>query len=752
MKTKAEMEGILNSVYQNAEQTIANSGCLQMFDRRILRQQYVSNGEIFFKCRCTHCGKTWVMLGSDKVECPDCGREYPLVEVNDGKDQIRWSTGHNNSLTEFDGNDYWKCKSDFDHSFVYLQELDNGYALIVFTVNFSVDNDINWEANPISTEIKLEEVIVFDKDYGYIGMPYLSYKNSDIITNDVSIRAPHLNTQYYRDAMKAGYIINKDSLSVPLNTWIKLHDERKAKIDKELAEKKAKKGKTNAQMLEEARQKFVPKNFDHIKDDVDFNGVLFVQTGETGSYKKFMCRCLKCGTDFPEVAKEDTKKKCPNCGREFSIGGWYVASSDSKDIVTFENTNLPENDLLIRDWWVNIKLTMNSAGKLSLTRSIEELSRTFCGSKMVHYENESDGTFKKVRPNAARYRCGSYMIQSVDEICSIVENSCLHYSGLLEAYGFKEPAYKGLLSTSRHSFDLRGEYLKAWYKNRSLGCIVRGNLPKLALDIIKNPDSVKLNDNVVSPCNALNVSKTVYQIASDLNLSFDQIQLAQALWEDDNSITAKEFKDIKNPGVDINIALAIKKDYGIPAIDTIKYMQSVYKDQCIEKSEALAIWKEYLSLAKKLGIDLTNRNLRFPSSLKKEYDILMSASRKAKLQKENEAFEEVSKQNAAKYGNFENEEFIVVVPTSPDEIIKELETQKIFTENFYPEQITEGWQILCFIRKKEDPDEPYVIVKISRNNEIYNITGYRDFCPQDKELKAFVKDWAKSKGITIVFH
>lgn len=705
MNKRKDVEVILNDWVSKAPTELANHG----YDKHspyIAAQGYRKDEKNYERQYCSSCGRIWDSQGSSHFRysnrtCPDCGMTLPFTFEHQ-----------------------WKEKAK-----TYFKELDSGFVVIIYSLSCETPFDYNdvftWLTMEPKVTVVVESVLVYDNDYGYLAYNRdgkICAKNSNDLTNcvyEVSHTVP----------------VNESTLTRPSQSYLK---EAKDAEDKRYNERQSKKKVSKTQQIEEVREKYVPKTFDFHNLFVDKEALLIKETGSMGGLKTYVCGCMKCNNVFTVETTQRSDIECPTCG----TGNEFYNYGFDKEVMTFESTTLPENDLLIRKWRVKKNLAHDENGKWIIKEDAHESLRIYCGKKMTYYSVNSSGETSKLRSNAWETRIYNSVIavQEDEDIRIAITNSCLRYAGVAEAYGLGDSAYRKVC-------DLNGiNYIKAWYENPSIETLVKSNLSKAAQDAIRNPD--KLIREAKNPCEALSISKAVLKIANKLDLSLDSIFEAQRLWAVDNSLTAESFKEVVDSRLNITSMVNIQKLYGIPIEDTMKYMQAAYDHQCIEKNDALNIWSDYLRMAKVLNIDLKDKSRRFPLSMKKEHDVAMFAYREVEERIDKEVFAKQAEINEQEVGNYSYKDYFIVIPKTPEDVVNEATQQKNCLRS-YVTRIKEGRTVVCFIRKKDEPDNSFVTVEV-REKKIIQLKGYCNSNPRDKKLMEFVQHWMAAKHIVLV--
>ena len=679
----------------------------------IAKQEYIKDEVKMLRCRCSVCGHEWdeqAMASSwsayrcNAATCPHCAASTKRTIRVDGYDA---------GLSSF------------------FVEREDGFVIVQFRVRYDFEYDRNnifsWMEQTPTREIKLQSMLFFFKEYGYLGYDSLTRK----------IQNPSIALSALIRDMTRKIHINESDLNTPSATYVANADAFMKEKEQKNAEKRA---NSKATRLNEVRENYVPKDLAKtIEDKTCHNGVVARQVSNYGNNYLWAVGCLKCNS-ISNVSVEGNVDKfvCPVCHEEGTTVGWGAYRNSQGSYITYESTTLPENDLLIRFWNVTINLEKDDSGKYFIKRTVTERARIFCGKKIVCYAVNSNGTVFKVRSNS--YEAMPYYrtktIQSDEEIRIAITNSCLRYSGLVEAYGLGDDRYKSFCDPS----ELR--YLQTWYKKPNIELILKANLTKCLESIVTNPDSIIAGGKNV--CEVLDIPKCVLKISQKLNLSLYEIRLAKRLYDVNGSLTADEYKEISDSGLEVQTMISIRERYNIQVEDIIRYIQSAYDHQCIEKREALNIWSDYLRMAVKIGINLSDKSRRFPSSMKKEHDVAMFAYREIAEKLDREMFKDQAAENEKELG-YHFGDYLIVIPQSPEDVVLEATKQKNCLRS-YVTRIKNGDTAVCFIRKKEEPDETFVTVEV-RNSRILQVKGYCNSNPRDKKLMEFIQHWMKAKGL-----
>jgi predicted RNA-binding Zn-ribbon protein involved in translation (DUF1610 family) len=718
--TRKEAVGIYAKYAKDIEQTIMNSGCVQPV-KFLTSRSYVDKGKNVQEFYCQACGSTHNNIthsghyrgyGNYSYACPTCGNE-------------NYTNGRTiNSNT----------------SELYVEPQDDGFKFALYrtTHHISSDEPKWWLQEPVAT-ISIQEVGSFDSVNGW-------YVYSE---RDVKLLA--------RNSIAEEEAINRVKKTKPVNkfdgNFPTMLAEAAVFEAKKAASNAARKSASKTTLLEEMRSAYKPQEIDESKLLDTSHTVLHEVYSTKDDKTTYMACCTKCGKIFEAEVEEDENAlrviTCPDCGTSGDVSSYsrysynYGRKAYTQNIAIFENTHLPENDLLIRVFEISRQFDINTGYQ----QTVLERQRIFCGKKVTVYGrsyNWSTKTYSDFEKHTIRdidsslvgYRRDAQVVQSDEEIAEIIRNSCLMYSGLVESYGIGNKLYKGFEPAPSL------KYLMTWYKKPAIELIMKSNLTNMTEYMISNPEHIGEGKTLAE---ALGVKPAVAKIVVKLNLDYRSMTDLSALYNADNTLTAESFTAIRQLDLPTFQLAQLKGTYGIDYDQTMKYLEAVYNHQCIEKREALTQWVDYLRMATALHMDLTDKSRLYPGSLKKEHDVATFAYRAIQIDVDKEKFALQAEENA--YFEYTYKDLMVIVPRTPQEIVEEATRQKNCLRS-YVERVKNGDTVVVFIRRKIMPDATYVTAEV-HNGRLTQLKGYCNSNPRNRELVEFVQHWSKAKGIRV---
>lgn len=295
-----------------------------------------------------------------------------------------------------------------------------------------------------------------------------------------------------------------------------------------------------------------------------------------------------------------------------------------------------------------------------------------------------------------------------------------------------------------------------WYKKPCLEQLVKAKLLKITKNYL-NYNVCRIKDeNANNIYDLLGITKGVFKITRQLDLDCEKMELVERCYKLQPNFSLQDWNDLltdigENRTLNLFISVCEKTDTTIKRLR--EYLQSCYDNQCIEKSSALSIFSDYYKMAKEIGFNISDNSIKFPSSLKKEHDKASFAYKVVEDEIKKKKFIENSIINK-KY-EFENSVFKVIIPSTPDDVIREGQLQKHCVAS-YVTRIENGETCICFIRKKDDIDTPFYTCEIYQGS-LFQVKGFCNKYPdrkKDRELIDFIDSWIAAKNLTqeYMFH
>jgi len=619
-------------------------------------------------------------------------------------------------------------------------------------VQFVEGEPNDWLADNLSYEYKVRDILYFTEDLGFRCMS----KNGNPCSLQTTINNSLSYGRYDGKLVENEYseeLINIMKRKVPNMVSFGKDAENYNKIleeNKPTQKKEKKEVDTSSLLGELPEDKIITKC---LEESYGINAVSII-TEQNGMNVKYAVGCfckniIYGATTLANNYSNSIQVTCPCCGK--NIKTILSVPSLSVHANTFSSTKIysvywQKFDEGVAARIFNFKVSIEPdlikihTGELTETKRI-----LFYPNKFTVY-NYSDGKgwYKgSVNDLPYSYSLKNFCCSNTDEeLSEIINSSFLRFTGVEQAWGlgqFKDYAIE------KKGIYLRDKFLCQWYKKPYLEYTIKSKLKSLTHQLIR--DSIIRDNKGKNVYEFLGLTKGLLKIARERDMSQGDINALKSINDLQGCLSIDDWDAIKSalPGVDVGNFSEICTATDTKPKRMIEYLNSCYDNQCIQKGEALTIFNDYYRMARDIGFNLSDKNIKFPSSLKKEHDKAIFAYKVVENDVKKKHFIENSKKNEI-YA-FENSEYAVVIPKTPDEVVREGQLQHHCVAS-YVSRIESGETCICFIRKKVYPDVPFFTCEIL-NGTLYQVKGFGNKYPSiaDGNLISFIEEWAKSKGL-----
>jgi len=442
----------------------------------------------------------------------------------------------------------------------------------------------------------------------------------------------------------------------------------------------------------------------------------------------------------------NVSEKCPQCNMIFDSSLSLSSSKHFTHLEFLHYEKIDSENVLLRYFIIEKKIENGR-----IITNINEKRRYLFTEKKIFYYIKDDKTDDFVVINRCNkydlnYTINCHVVNTKEELEEIINTSFFSKTGVLHAWGLGSFSDYKIEEIGRFFY---GSFLHSWYSKPYIETTIKGKLLSLTKNLMHM--SYEKSYNKKNIYEMFGITKSALKIIRDKDLSLNQVTILKSCLEIEPGLTIElwnELTSFEEYVSDISIKYLIEccQNNDISIRRMLDYLQSCYDNQCIIKSNALSIYADYLRMAKKIGFNLEDKYIKFPSSLKKEHDKAIFAYKVVEDDLKKKEFIEKSIINK-KY-EYENDSFIVIVPMSPDEVIHEGQVQKHCVAS-YVDRIQKGETCVCFLRKKECVEKEYFTCEIYQDT-IWQVKGYCNYLPNkysDAELIKFIDDWAKKKGL-----
>lgn len=205
-------------------------------------------------------------------------------------------------------------------------------------------------------------------------------------------------------------------------------------------------------------------------------------------------------------------------------------------------------------------------------------------------------------------------------------------------------------------------------------------------------------------------------------------------------IESKKLYDTLSDGI------IMLKDAGIPINEGVKYIVKQYGLLKEKSLRGLFLeMRDYYRMGREIGYDFTNHNVAYPKNLIAAHDTaaeLQRAILKEKRQKELEEKERAAAKTLKNYDKlyeFKDDNFLIIVPHTIEEIIEEGKRQSHCVGG-YAARHMEGVLTICFLRAVDEPNKSLYTIEM-HGKTLTQVQGYKNRTPLTPEAKEFFDIW-----------
>lgn len=293
-------------------------------------------------------------------------------------------------------------------------------------------------------------------------------------------------------------------------------------------------------------------------------------------------------------------------------------------------------------------------------------------------------------------------------------------------------------------------YMNALRKVPQLEQMVKAGLTELAnecyahpsnfTDLIKNPGESKLtralgiNTQELKRLRALHGGSWMLTWLQWENESGKPFPDEVVAWYEENKLEPRKFQfiwDRMNP-------LQVKN-----------YLERQAKENRESVENVIITWKDYLSMAEKLGIDTSDEIVYRVHRLHLRHNELVarlqegdSEKQAIEVLKEFPALDQICRSIREKY-SYANEEYMIVVPGGVKDIIQEgLALHHCVGNSRYWDRISTHESYILFLRKTEAPNAPYYTLEVEPDGTVrQKRTNYDRQRPDIEDAMKFLAEW-----------
>ena len=183
-------------------------------------------------------------------------------------------------------------------------------------------------------------------------------------------------------------------------------------------------------------------------------------------------------------------------------------------------------------------------------------------------------------------------------------------------------------------------------------------------------------------------------------------------------------------------------------------MNYIRKQKAEHEFRGVREYLDYLNMKKELGYDMTDSIVLFPKNLKAAHDkaVIEKDERTAETRKMEveERFKEIRTRfkGADKVYHYESGALVIRPAMSASEIVDEGRLlHHCVGGDGYLRSHAERRKIICLLRTKKNPEEPYITVELNPQGKIEQWYGIHDSKPDEKKIDRWLGKYVKSLDI-----
>ena len=174
---------------------------------------------------------------------------------------------------------------------------------------------------------------------------------------------------------------------------------------------------------------------------------------------------------------------------------------------------------------------------------------------------------------------------------------------------------------------------------------------------------------------------------------------------------------------------------GYPFMKVLRYLMRH------KNTDAVLLWIDYIQMSKDLEYDLSDDTVFLPKDLKARHDAAAQTINLKRNEIRMKKYKRRYKKLCQMY-EFSDGEFTILVPATTDDIIAEGVAMHHCVGS-YAVRHANGETTILFLRKNEQPDQPYGTIEMSviDKDRVIQLRGYRNNDVPRRESEQFIAEW-----------
>lgn len=261
---------------------------------------------------------------------------------------------------------------------------------------------------------------------------------------------------------------------------------------------------------------------------------------------------------------------------------------------------------------------------------------------------------------------------------------------------------------------------------------------------------MKLKEDAHNLKELLGIDGQMLRTMKDIDGHYEMIETLREIARRKEKVDIETLKAMNESEVFIGHLLTEKT--GMTVQRTMNYLKKQAARENKSLPGILAEYRDYLSVAERLGYDTKDEIICRTPDLKRMHDRYSEHYNQHKDQieernadKKYAGIKEGSEKNI-KHFHYEKEGLLILVPGSASDIIREGREQHhcVGASNLYMERMQKGESYILFLRKKEEPEKPYYTLEVTWDGHVRQSYGAFDRKPDQEKIDGWLRYFSRA--------
>ncbi len=443
-------------------------------------------------------------------------------------------------------------------------------------------------------------------------------------------------------------------------------------------------------------------------------------------------RCSCCGAKYrlPKDVHHNHRMICPQCGADVVLKAvFHVGCIEERSKICI--TANVEKQLLIR--WVDVTRVITNKGKRSYTFTDYAYN--------LYLRNGKKQTLYAYEHKTIPYYYGKAWKRHTNGTQNF-SRTYLYTNNLTEVFG--ERYYNVDLKAALHG--KRSKMCLTELLNNLKNCPAAEYLVKLGMTQLAECATTLMHGRRLDEpgfTEVLQISKQFLPMYQSLDIDYFEHCVIKEYGAWISTEEMLQYRGLKL-GTDISTTQDLLKTMSFGKFVRYFNKQKAFQ-QCTVK-HLLIQYRDYISMAKSLNLDLSRKGIRFPADICEAHDLILSEFNKLKFKGDNEAFVKAVKPiyKRLPISSFENEQYCIVFPQLRSDFVTEGGSlNHCVGGTHYCENHMKGTKMIFFVRRRANPGKAFFTMEVDMaTGKILQLHGYGNK-GAPKDVRSFADSFVK---------